>query len=153
MLFTNHVLSGAAIGALVRHPLPAAAIGVASHFVFDALPHWGKWESDRQFLRVAVVDGLTGLAATAALGRLALAGQGDGTAAAVLAGMAGAAVPDLDKPVSILFKHRLWPRAVNEFHSRIQNEAPRRFVSHELTAAAVFLAVAALSLRRGARCR
>ncbi len=43
MLLTNHVLSGALIGALARRPLPAFALGVASHFVLDAVPHWGEW--------------------------------------------------------------------------------------------------------------
>ena len=64
VLLTNHVLSGALIGALARRPAPAFAAGVASHFVLDALPHWGDWGSIRRFLQVAVPDGLIGLAAT-----------------------------------------------------------------------------------------
>src|ERR1039457_4066186 len=60
VLLTNHVLSGALIGALARRPLPAFAAGVASHFVLDAMPHWGQWGSQRRFLRVAVPDGLGG---------------------------------------------------------------------------------------------
>ena len=58
MLLTNHVLSGALIGALARRPAAAFAAGVASHFVLDALPHWGNWGSIRRFLRAAVPDGL-----------------------------------------------------------------------------------------------
>ena len=50
MLLTNHVLSGAVIGALARRPVPAFAAGVASHFVLDAIPHWGDWESKRHFV-------------------------------------------------------------------------------------------------------
>ena len=42
MLVTNHVLSGAAIGAAVRRPVPAFLLGVASHFALDAAPHWGR---------------------------------------------------------------------------------------------------------------
>ena len=38
MLVTNHVLSGAAVGAAVRRPLPAFALGFASHFALDAAP-------------------------------------------------------------------------------------------------------------------
>ena len=155
MLVTNHVLSGAVIGAAVRRPLPAFAIGVASHFALDALPHWGEWESERHFLRVAVVDGLTGLAAmgvvTRAVLRTPAAGRGR-LAASVVLGMAGAALPDLDKPAHIIFKRKLWPDAVNRFHSRIQDEAPHRFVSHELVAAAGFaVSAAALIKRRAAR--
>jgi hypothetical protein len=150
VLVTNHVLSGAAIGALTRRPVPAFVLGVASHFVLDALPHWGKWRDDEHFFQVAVVDGLTGLAAMAALGRAAI-GTGSGkTAAAVVAGMVGAALPDLDKPSAVLLKHRLWPTAVNEFHSRIQDEAPHRFVSHEVVGAALFAVSALTLLRRGA---
>ena len=66
VLLTNHVLSGALIGALARRPLPAFAAGVASHFVLDAVPHWGEWGSQRRFLRVAVTHGLVSLAVTGA---------------------------------------------------------------------------------------
>ena len=62
MLVTNHVLSGAAIGAAVRRPVPGFALGVASHFALDAAPHWGKFGGGRRYLRVAVPDGLAGLA-------------------------------------------------------------------------------------------
>jgi hypothetical protein len=155
MLVTNHVLSGAVIGAAVRRPLPALAIGVASHFALDALPHWGKWESEQQFLRVAVADGLTGLAAMGVITRAVLRTPANGRTklvASVVLGMAGAALPDLDKPAHIIFKRKLWPDAVNRFHSRIQDEEPHRFVSHELVAAAGFaLSAAALIKRRGVR--
>ena len=71
VLLTNHVLSGALIGALARRPAPAFAAGVASHFVLDALPHWGDWGSIRRFLQVAVPDGLISLAAMGTLAALA----------------------------------------------------------------------------------
>ncbi|GAA2042208.1 hypothetical protein GCM10009839_51090 [Catenulispora yoronensis] len=164
MLVTNHVLSGAVIGAAAKRPLPAFLIGVASHFVLDALPHWGKWDSDERFFRIAVADGLTGLTAMGLATRAALKsgsaatpgpGRSDrpgGFAVSVLAGMAGAALPDLDKPSSMLFGHQLWPTVVCRFHGRIQNEAPNRFVSHELVAAAGFaLTAGALIRRRAAR--
>lgn len=155
MLVTNHVLSGAVIGAAVRRPLPAFAIGVASHFALDSLPHWGQWESESHFLRVAVADGLTGLAAMGVVTRAVLRTPAAGRtklAAAVALGMAGAALPDLDKPAHVIFKRRLWPDAVNRFHTRIQDEAPHRFVSHELVAATGFaLSAAALIKRRAVR--
>ena len=71
VLLTNHVLSGALIGAVVRRPVPAFAAGVASHFVLDAVPHWGDWGSIRRFLQVAVPDGLISLAAMGTLAALA----------------------------------------------------------------------------------
>jgi hypothetical protein len=129
VLVTNHVLSGALIGALVRRPVPAFAIGVASHFALDAVPHWGDWGSPQQFLRVAVPDGLAGLAA---IGALAAAARPE-RRLAVLAGMAGAALPDIDKPARLWFGRSPWPEPVNKFHSAIQNEASHRSRSEMAT--------------------
>ena len=143
MLLTNHVLSGALIGALVRAPLPAFAVGVASHFVLDAVPHWGQWGDRRRFLQVAVPDGLIGLAA---MGAFAAASSPD-RRLAVLAGMTGAALPDLDKPAILWFGWSPFPGPVDRFHSRIQREAPRR-AAQELAVAGVFAAAALIALRR-----
>ena len=141
MFITNHVLSGAVTGAVVRRPVPAFLAGVASHFVLDALPHWGTAEHER-FLRVAVADGLTGLAAMAALTAAARPGR----RAAVLAGMAGAALPDLDKPAELWFGISPWPRPVDSFHRWIQDEQPDRLGLE--TMAATLLAVSAVALVR-----
>jgi hypothetical protein len=143
MLLTNHVLSGAVIGAAARRPVTAFALGVASHFVLDAVPHWGKWGGRRNFMRVAVRDGLTGLATMGAMTAIAPAD----TRVAVLAGMAGAALPDLDKPAVIYFGRSLFPRPVNAFHSRIQREAAHRF-PHEAAAGLVLLSAALVLLLR-----
>ena len=142
MLLTNHVLSGALIGGLARRPLPAFAAGLASHFVLDAVPHWGDWGSQRRFLQVAVPDGLVSLAA---MGAFAAASPSE-RRLAVLAGMAGAALPDVDKPTSLWFGWSPFPRAVDRFHARIQREAPHR--AHlELLAAGAFAAAALIALR------
>jgi hypothetical protein len=142
MLLTNHVLSGAVIGAVVRRPGPAFLAGVASHFVLDALPHWGKWRTQRQFLRVAVPDGLLALGLTAGFAAVAPPGR----RAALTAGMLGAALPDADKPAKLWFGFSPWPAAVNHFHDRIQDEAPGRFPA-EATSAALFAWSAVLLLR------
>ena len=145
MLLTNHVLSGALIGALTRHPAVAFPAGVASHFALDAVPHWGQWASLRHFLQVAVPDGLISLAAMGAITALTPADR----RAAVLAGMTGAALPDIDKPTKLLFGWSPWPPAVDRFHRRIQPEAPRR--AHiELLAATAFGAAALAAIRRPA---
>ncbi len=142
MLLTNHVLSGVLIGALARRPLPAFAVGVASHFVLDAVPHWGEWASQRHFLRVAVPDGLVSLAAMGVIAAAAPAGR----RRAVLAGMAGATLPDLDKPSNLWLGRSPFPGAVDRFHSRIQREASGR--AHiELLAAGAFAAAALVALR------
>lgn len=142
MLVTNHVLSGALIGAVVRRPIAAFGVGVASHFVLDMVPHWGDWRTRRDFLSVAVPDGLAGLAAIAAFTAIS---PGD-RRLAIMAGMAGAALPDIDKPVKLWFGRSPWPAAVNRFHDRIQREAPGR-APHELAAAAVLTAGALALLR------
>ena len=143
MLLTNHVVSGALIGALARRPLPAFAAGVASHFVLDAVPHWGDWGSRRRFLRVAVADGLVSLAVAGALAAAAPPAR----RAAVLAGMAGAALPDADKPAKLWFGWSPFPAPVDRFHSRIQREAWHRGYVELLAAAA--LVPAALAALRG----
>ncbi len=143
MLLTNHVLSGALIGALARRPLPAFAAGVASHFVLDAVPHWGDWGSQHRFLRVAVPDGLTSLAA---MGAIAAVSSSD-RRMAVLAGMAGAALPDIDKPANLWFGWSPFPAAIDRFHSGIQREASHRAYV-ELLAAAAFTPAAFIALRR-----
>ncbi len=143
MLLTNHVLSGAVIGALARRPGPAFAAGVASHFVLDAIPHWGEWGSRRRFLRVAVPDGLTSLAV---MGVLTAAAPGD-RRLAVLAGMAGAALPDADKPTRLWFGWSPWPRAVDRFHSGIQRESRRRAYV-EVLAGSVLASAALIAIRR-----
>jgi hypothetical protein len=136
MLVTNHVLSGAALGAAVRSPWLAFPLGVASHFALDATPHWGRWESEDTFMRVAVADGLAGLAAMG----VATASARPEQRASVLAGMVGAALPDLNKPANVFFGFSPFPAGVDRFHARIQDEAPHRFRSHELVAGALFAA-------------
>jgi hypothetical protein len=146
MLVTNHVLSGALIGSLSERPAAAFAAGAASHFVLDAVPHWGEWASPSHFLRVAVVDGLTGLAVIG----LFTAVTPPSRRLAVVAGMAGAALPDIDKPSRLWFGRSPFPAAVDRFHSAIQNEAPDRF-RRELAAAACFAAATfvVLGIKRG----
>ena len=143
MLVTNHVLSGALIGALARRPLPAFALGVASHFALDAVPHWGVWGSRRRFLRVAVPDGLIGLTVMGAFSATSPADR----RLAVVAGMAGAALPDLDKPALLWFGRSPFPHAINRLHGRIQHEAPGR-ARQELLAACALAAAALLVFRR-----
>jgi hypothetical protein len=123
MLVTNHVLAGAAVGAVLRRPVASFVVGVASHFVMDAIPHWGVDLGDHDhFFRIAVRDGLSGLTA---LGLLATLAPGP-KRVSVLAGAAGAAFPDLDKPFMEATGRQLWPRSVNDFHTGIQRESSRR---------------------------
>jgi hypothetical protein len=144
VLLTNHILSGALIGALTRRPLPAFAAGVASHFALDAVPHWGEWGSRHRFLRVAVPDGLVSLVVMGALTAVSPADR----RLAVVAGMTGAALPDLDKPAKLWFGGSPFPKAVNRFHDRVQREAAGR--AHlEMLAAAGLACAALIAIRSG----
>jgi hypothetical protein len=148
MLVTNHVLSGALIGAVTRRPAVAFTAGIASHFALDATPHWGDWGEDKSvFLRVAIRDGLTGLAVMGVAAALAP----KQARVAVIAGMTGAALPDLDKPAILFFGRSPFPRAIDKFHAEIQREARHRFpleVKAGLGFAAATLTVLALTGRR-----
>lgn len=42
MVGTNHALTGAVIGLAVQQPLLAVPLALVSHFILDALPHFGS---------------------------------------------------------------------------------------------------------------
>jgi hypothetical protein len=121
VLITNHVVAGAVIGVVVPKPAASFAAGVVSHFAMDAMPHWGHPDHS-VFLKVAVVDGLFGLATMATIARAASPER----RAAVVAGMLGACFPDADKPCLELVGRSPFPSWIDEIHKRIQNEAHER---------------------------
>ncbi len=124
MFVTNHVLSGVAIGRILkRRPVTAFVVGVGSHLLLDMVPHWGcdfRTAENRQlFLRYAKRDGLLGLLVMACA-----AGAVDrGARKATIAAMAGAALLDADKPMIVYFKRNPFPRIVRRIHARAQNES------------------------------
>ena len=146
MLVTNHVAAGAAIGAVLhRRPGLAFAVGVASHIAMDCLPHWGlprEAASHDRFLEVAKRDGLAGLAAIAVL-----AGPARGMRTGVLAGIAGATLLDVDKPARHFFERNPVPAPIQDFHERIQREAPHR-MRNEIAIAAGLLGLSAFLVAR-----
>ncbi|ROR92227.1 hypothetical protein [Nocardioides aurantiacus] len=144
MLITNHVLSGALVGRAAPGPVSAFALGVASHFAIDTVPHWGD---DRIFLQVAVPDGLVGLGAMAWVWRTTEASA----RVRVLAGMAGACLPDADKPSTLFFGRSPFPAAVDEWHRGIQRESVRRLPQEFAVAALGVLVVRRLSRAAGRR--
>jgi hypothetical protein len=143
MMVTSHVLVGASIGALTRSPVAAYGLGVVSHFVMDAVPHWGPAGDHQYFMTVAVRDGLCGLAALALSGVV----SPRDSRRSVLAAAIGAATPDLDKPFEELTGRRLWPGPVRAFHSVIQRESPHRMRQELCTAAGAAL-LAGVLVRR-----
>ncbi len=124
MFVTNHVLSGVLIGqALKRRPVAAFVVGIGSHLVLDAMPHWGcddEPDGTERFLQVAKRDGVLGLAAMAA----AALAVDRSARLSTLAAMAGAALLDLDKPIEHFFGVRAFPDVVMRIHKGIQNESP-----------------------------
>jgi hypothetical protein len=144
MFITNHVLAGAAVGRVVRRPATAFAVGCASHVAMDMVLHWGNGLSWDEFVRVAKVDGTVGLAACAAL----LATTPGPARRAVAAGIAGACVIDMDKPGRHFFGRSPFPRVVDRFHGRIQNEGPIGGLVEAATAA--LLATGLVRARRPA---
>ena len=143
MLVTNHVLCGALIGHVAPGSGIAFGAGVASHLLLDAVPHWGEPRPIRELLHVAVPDGMVGAATMAVTTALTPSRR----RARVLAGMAGAAFLDLDKPSTLFFGFSPFPRAVDALHARVQRESPRRMPQEALVAVAGALAVAALTRR------
>ncbi len=119
MLITNHVVSGAIIGAVAPGPRTAFVAGIASHFALDTVPHWGERE---KFLQVAVVDGLVGLTTMAVIAAKAPTER----RRTVVAGMLGACLPDADKPSELFFGRSPFPLALDDWHKQIQRESPRR---------------------------
>jgi hypothetical protein len=145
VLITNHVLGGALVALASPGTTSAFGAGVVSHFAMDVVPHWGDPDQE-VFLRVAVVDGLVGLATMALVARLAPAER----RATVVAGMLGACLPDADKPSELFFGRSPFPVAVDRFHKAIQTESTRRMPQEFVVATAQLLTVGLL-VRRAVR--
>ncbi len=145
MLITNHVVQGAIIGAVAPGPVSAFVAGVASHFAVDAMPHWGVRDY-AGFLKVAVPDGLLGLAAMTWLTQASSPAR----RTTAFAGMLGACLPDADKPSTLFFGGSPFPARLDRWHGEIQREAPHR-MPQEIVLAGAGLATAAWLLRRGRR--
>jgi hypothetical protein len=140
MLVTTHVLSGAVIGAVAPDVPAALSRGFVSHFVLDAIPHRGC--EPEEMRRVAGPDGLIGLAAIAAVGKLTEPSH----RLTVLAGVFGACLPDIDKPSELFFGRSPFPWWFDRFHQVIQHERPHRW-KREVAVAAGMALLAAVVLR------
>ncbi len=142
MLITNHVLGGALVGLASPGPATAFGLGVASHVAMDIVPHWGD-PNHEAFLRVAVVDGLVGLATMGLVARLTPRSR----RVTVVAGMLGACFPDSDKPSELFFGRSPFPFVVDAFHKAIQTESPTRMPQEWAVAATQFLVFRKLASR------
>ena len=149
MFITNHVLAGAIAGTVCRRrPVAAFGVGFATHVVMDMTPHWGNPQLGRDgFYAVAKRDGLLGLATVALI---SVAGVPPRTA--LIAGMAGAAILDSDKPGEFFFGVNPLPKWIDRIHKQIQRESPEGLRT-ELAAGVALAAVAAALLARDRRRR
>jgi len=145
-MITNHVVAGALVGLVCPGPVTAFLVGVVSHPAMDWAPHFGKLD-DSEFLRVAVVDGLVGLATMTWVAAHAPASG----RATVLAGMLGACFLDADKPSRQFFGRSPFPVAVDAWHGRIQHESRDRLVPEVLAALVGGLVVRRALLRQRGR--
>jgi hypothetical protein len=143
VLITNHVLAGALVGLASPGPAAAFGLGVVSHFVMDAVPHWGDVGPD-EFLPYAVSDGLVGLGVLTYVAALTRPSR----RARVVAGMLGACFPDSDKPAELFFGRSPFPAVVDAFHRSVQRESSRR-MPQEVVVALTGLAVVRRLVGRG----
>ena len=95
---------------------------------------------------MAVRDGLAGLATIGVLAAVSRPEQ----RLSVVAGMAGAALPDIDKPAIEWLGRSPWPGPVNRFHSAIQDETYDRS-RQEITTMGVLAVVGLLAVRMPGR--
>lgn len=63
MTLTNHALTGSVVGLVIDNPLVAIPVAFASHFICDAIPHFGLGSSTEilgsaNFRRYLVTDAL-----------------------------------------------------------------------------------------------
>jgi hypothetical protein len=133
MILSTHAIVGAAIASfLPTHPAAAFALGFASHFVLDAIPHWdypirspavhpkigGPITFDRVLLRDAFVIGSDGLLGV--LVALLLFASPDGLWS-VLLGALGAMLPD---PLHTIHAHFPYEplQTLQRFHRWIHTE-------------------------------
>jgi hypothetical protein len=130
--------------ALPRRPATAFLVGVGSHLVLDACPHWGcdrqERDGEERFLRVAKRDGILGLAVMA----VAAVATQKPTRVSTVAAMAGAALLDLDKPILHFVGVNPFPNLVNRIHQGVQNESSNG-LRNELLYGVAFSTVAAAS--------
>ena len=145
MFITNHVLAGAIAGSVFRtRPVAAFSLGFVTHVAMDMTPHWGNPEIGRDgFYAVAKRDGLLGLAAVALV-----TVAGVPPRRALLAGMAGAAILDSDKPGEFFFGINPLPKWIDRIHRQIQRESPEGLRTELAAGAALASVVTAISVHR-----
>ena len=128
MTGTNHGMTGAVIALLVKEPVIAVPLSFASHFMCDAIPHFGVGEAaifQRRFNVILVADFLLAVSLMILLGTLFPSQR-----LVIWASMIAAASPDLMWAYYDLYMNKIKhqkPRLgkIARFHLRIQKESYR----------------------------
>lgn len=146
MTASNHALCGALIGLTIASPVIALPLAFSSHFILDAIPHFGLDEfgghhkKPKLFRKILYVDAI--LLAFILL-TLLLAGASWLVFACVL--LAGS--PDFVWAYQYIFKENLGKNSptkknkFNQFHSRIQTSQTLKGIYVEAPTAVVLSAV------------
>lgn len=143
MTATNHALSGALIGLVVTQPLIALPLAFVSHFVLDAIPHFGFDEHGghlkvkKKFHKVLYIDALL-------LTLLILFLLVSGASWLVFACLFLAGSPDIIWAYRYVVKEKLGKaapspkNAFNRFHSHIQKSQTFKGLYVEVPFALIF---------------
>lgn len=129
MTATNHALSGALIGATISQPYLAIPLAFASHFVLDAIPHFGlddvgghsNIKNRKLFHRVLVFDAL--LLSIVFIWLLIIGASG-----LVFACLIAAGSPDFVWAYRYVFQEKLGKKSprpmngLNKLHASIQKQ-------------------------------
>ncbi len=131
MTATNHTVTGMAIAAAVGNPWLALPLAFASHFVLDAIPHFGNHAVINKQVRVFSIFLSADMAVAAAL-LLSVIFLAPANMWMIVAGGVIAASPDLMWIPEYLAMLKGQAQAkggtIKTFHSRLQREMPSAFV-------------------------
>lgn len=120
MLIASHALVGGTIGELVDNPILALLLGIISHFVLDAIPHYDTTDDGRytkRQLALFLFDLIIGVVLIVIL--LPTIHH----SLSFFAGMVGGILPDFIDNVPFWNKHfqsTRFGKSFHEFHTRIQ---------------------------------
>lgn len=125
MLSTPHLLVGAAIAKAIPNPIISLPAAFASHFLFDALPHWDgspQTPFNKKFYFLVSLDYLFGLS------MVWWFSKDNPTQIWILLGAFSATLPDFMmgtfRNFNLPWNKWFWYIKLNNFHRRIQNNIP-----------------------------
>ena len=125
MLSTPHMLVGAAITRLVPDPNLSIPLAVASHFVFDAVPHWDGSAPKPPFKKKQVIT--AGLDYLLGLTIIYLLTQNSPDARLLFAGAIAATLPDIFQGILSIINYvfkKTYLASYTRFHVAIQGRLP-----------------------------